>query len=446
MSTMANGRVVVISGAAGYIGRATVVRFRDAGWTVIALSRRDPHILGVEYSPWSLGESSPLAQIKPNVFVHLASAIMVDAPGFQTVRADIRGLFKLLAECRAVPGRQPRFILVSSQSAGRDAANQYGRVKHAQERLVSRYNGIIVRPGLVFGGSNKGVFDLLNRMLDRLPIWPALRTPRVFQPVHVDDVAEALVRCATIEKPAEIYLLGPPNAMNFAELLTAIAQHNRHPHRIFPLPTVATSILKRAGRMIAHTSFGERVNGLLNLKAMNTAASLAELNLSLRPLGLLRNWRRRQIVRVSIALLAYVGGTPPHVRVIGTGPIRRLAKLCTDSDAEITFLPAILQRWPSLIRLAEPIGNPSSRVARALLAALWVYEMSPHGIERFRLRESRGSVRTGFSLLLTLSIECILLPLRFTIAPLLEASTNRAGNSIGIRHNGEGRVSGRQPR
>src|SRR5260221_12557212 len=140
--------VVAITGTTGYIGRATARHFRDAGWTVIALSRADPAILGVNHIPWFLGADISIATIRPDIVIHLASATMVDPPGFRTAKADLKGLKKLLAQCRSIDMPQLRFVFISSQSARPDAANLYGRVKHAQETYLARNFEITIRPGL----------------------------------------------------------------------------------------------------------------------------------------------------------------------------------------------------------------------------------------------------------------------------------------------------------
>jgi hypothetical protein len=219
--------------------------------------------------------------------------------------------------------------------------------------------------------------------------------------------------------------------MEFADLLRAVARRNRHRPLIFPLPRVVTLLARRLGRLgvISRTSFGERVNGLLNLHSMDTSASLAEIGLSLRPLAPVQTSQRRGSVRLATALLAYIGGTRPRIDLIGVGPVKRLVRLCEKGGAYGPVLPRGILRYPWLLRFIEPLPNTPSQLSTALVAATWVYDMIPRGANRFQLREKRSLIGAVLSLTGTILIETALFPLRLILAPLFSCQRGQSGRS-----------------
>jgi nucleoside-diphosphate-sugar epimerase len=424
--------LVAITGTTGYIGRAAAVHFRDAGWGVIALSRTNPGIPGVRHIPWSLGKIISMSEVRPDVVVHLACASTTNPPGLWPARTDLKGLKTLLAQCRSIAGHQPRFIFVSSQSARPDAANLYGRVKHVQETYLSGDREIAVRPGLVYGGDDQGAFQLLVGVLSRFPVWPGLRTGAVHQPIHIDDLAEAIVRCASADQCSRQYSFGLQEPIDFPDLLRAIAHRSRRKPVILPLPRFVSALARRVGRFegIARTAFGDRLNGLLNQRAMETGRSLNEFQLTLRRFGRVPSSPRYRRIQLAVTLLAYVGGTRPVVRLIGTGAVKRLARVFETEKLVCPQLSKSILYFPSLLRFAEPVAGSSLVFSRAINAATYVFDMTPLGIRHLRLQQSRNVATAVLAVAFTLLIESALLPMRmiasaFKDKPELPAQSDR---------------------
>jgi hypothetical protein len=286
-----------------------------------------------------------------------------------------------------------------------------------------------VRPGLVFGGEEKGVFRLLQSILAPLPVWPALATEKVFQPIHIDDLAEAVLRCAITDTNTKSYFLGAPEAMDFLGLLRSIARRSHKRSLIIPMPRIVTAIAIQTARLIRRSKLGERANGLLHLRAMDTRASLAELELQLRPLARDRNSGRRRSIAIAVALLAYVGGTRPRVSFIGIGPVKRLVRLCVDENLAKLPISRVMLGHPTLLRAIEPSITGGSDFSRALIAATWVYEITSHGVDRFRVGVSRSPMRAVLSLGVTVAIEALLLPVRVLLGKMLRGRREPSGQS-----------------
>jgi hypothetical protein len=359
-----------------------------------------------------------MSEVQPDVVVHLACASMTNPPGLHPARIDLKGLKTLLAQCRAIAADQPRFILVSSQSARPDAANFYGRVKHAQETYLRGDREIVVRSGLVYGGEDQGAFQSLLGVLPKFPVWPALRTGAVHQPIHIHDLAEAMVRCAGASQCSRLYSFGRPEPIDFPDLLWAIAHRSHRKALILPLPRFVTSLAKRFGllKVISRTTFGDRMNGLLNQRAMETGRSLSEFQLTLRRFGYVPLPPRRRNIQLAVTLLAYVGGTRPAVSLFGIGAVKRLARLFESEKLVSVQLPKLMLYFPSLLRFAEPLAGSSVAFSGALAAATYVFDMTPFGFRHLRLQRQRYVAAAVLTLIRTLLIESVLFPMRIIIA------------------------------
>ncbi|MFX5587086.1 hypothetical protein ABTE16_20295, partial [Acinetobacter baumannii] len=79
-------------------------------------------------------------------------------------------------------------------------------------------------PGQVYGGAAMGLFGLLVNLVDRLPMLPAFMPAPLIQPVHVDDLALALLRIAQLpDATPEVHLIAQSQALSFTTFLRAIA-------------------------------------------------------------------------------------------------------------------------------------------------------------------------------------------------------------------------------
>ena len=74
----------------------------------------------------------------------------------------------------------------------------YGATKRAAEGLLanSGLDVTVIRPHLVYGKGDKGLFSRLLAVIQNFPVVPILGHGRHrIQPVYIDDVVECIVRC-----------------------------------------------------------------------------------------------------------------------------------------------------------------------------------------------------------------------------------------------------------
>jgi NADH dehydrogenase len=200
---------------------------------------------------------------------------------------DLAGTQVLLDSVRAArhSAERPRFIFMSSQSARPDAPNAYGRGKWQIEKILDQPNEIAVRPGLVYGDTPASVFGLFER-LARLPIVPVVKTIPAIQPIHVRELGECILTMSGMDAPAPLFELGAVAPMKFeaAVRATALRAHRRAPAMI-PVPISLLRLAASAADLLfrPEPSIGERLEGLVGLRPMNTAPSLKALGCELKP-------------------------------------------------------------------------------------------------------------------------------------------------------------------
>jgi NADH dehydrogenase len=224
-------RWVLVTGATGFIGSATVLALLEHGYRVRALARR----VSVDALPWGERCRPALADIRTpeavraamdgvQVVIHLA-ARKADEPDSEAV--NVGGARNLVGAC-ASRGVQ-RVINVSTQATMSIRRGLYGETKARADQVFAT-SGLSVTtlvPSLVYGADPDGVFARMVASIRRLPVIPVIGNGRtVFQPIHVSDMARTILAC--IENDAAInrvYEVAGPDAVTFDELIDLVARH-----------------------------------------------------------------------------------------------------------------------------------------------------------------------------------------------------------------------------
>jgi nucleoside-diphosphate-sugar epimerase len=380
---------LVVTGASGYIGARLVERARRRGCEVVILGS-PPAGSDLAAIPWRLGEVPRLtAFLGANAVVHLAHNWASDSlHGTGPENANLTGA-EILADT-ARGGGLTRFVFASSTSARPEALNTYGKVKFAIEQRLqalpwSEGRIFCARIGLGYGGPERAQYGLMAKLAG-LPMLPMIGLGREVQPIHLDEVCDALLALA-VDPPAErqTVVIASPQPVTFGTWLRTLrrARHGRS-MLLVPVPIrfalLACDLSKRIP--FGPTVERERVLGLAGAAAMPSAADLTALGIWLRdPLRALMQCRpaRRRLIAESHALLRYVSGT----RVRSPAAIIRLARAMRRDPAFRRALPWFALRWPALTRFVEPM-RPTARhrLSRRLHLAAMVAESVPFEAER----------------------------------------------------------------
>ena len=240
-------KLAVVFGGSGFVGRNVVRELAKRGWRVRVAVRR-PHLAQFLRPMGAVGQVQ-LAQANIRYRGSVAEALkgadavvnlvgLLSQNGAQSFDAVQGGGAAVLAELAAEAGAK-RFIHVSAIGADETSDSLYASSKGRGEKAVREAfpSATIIRPSIVFGPED----DFFNRfaaMANMSPALPLIGGGKTkFQPVYVDDVADAI--CAAAERQdtaGKIYELGGPRTYTFKELLQMILRETGKKRILAPLP------------------------------------------------------------------------------------------------------------------------------------------------------------------------------------------------------------------
>lgn len=223
------GLRVTVVGGTGFIGRRLVERLVGCGVAVRVVSRRPEHgapapqierVVGSIEDPATVTRAVDGAAVVVNL---VGTTAATSEQQFYSLHRDIP---RRLAEAARFAGAR-RFVHVSAMGIGLDAPSLADRSKAAGENAVREAfpDANLVRPALVYGPGDHFFtrFAQLARSAPAIPLIGGGHTR--FQPMHVDDVAEAMAR--VLEEPGtagRAFELGGSEIFSFRELIERLCR------------------------------------------------------------------------------------------------------------------------------------------------------------------------------------------------------------------------------
>jgi len=395
---------ILITGANGYIGQRLVIKMLDAGYDINVLVRDqncfsgNSSVKAFQYDFSSLPPQDAFEGV--SVLVHLAaitSSLPPESDGIELKAA------RQLIECAHFSGVK-RILFISSQTAKMDAPTTYGRTKWEIEQEILKAKGLVARPGQVYGGKEQGLFGVLVKTVRKFPIIPRFVPAPKVQPVHVDDLAEGLLRMTEqAELSAGVYSLASRDPVDFSSFLSSISKYRVRSFRLFiPVPVFLVSLSSfLLGRYLSDKLSINRLKSLFKLEPMETGADLKRLNLILRPIhaGMHPSGddRRRCLLMEGNALLHYILKEKPRGALLR----RYVHAIEQVRDASSLGIPSIFLKLPILLALlddrrwvCEPRGK---ELAWRLDAATLMAEATTAGASSFLGLGRRASLLINLS-------------------------------------------------
>ena len=238
-------KLVTIFGGSGFVGRHVARRMAQAGWRVRVAVRRPNEAIQVR--PFGTpGQVEPIAcNIRDDASVAAAlrgaDAVVncvgilnaVGKQSFDAVQAEGAGRIARLATLAGVA----HLVQVSAIGADPGSDSAYARSKAAGEAaVIAAFPGaVILRPSVIFGTEDQ-FFNRFAGMARFGPVLPVVGAGTRFQPVHVDDVAQAAVLGALGQAAAGVYELGGPDVATFRELMAKMLSVIRRRRLVLGLP------------------------------------------------------------------------------------------------------------------------------------------------------------------------------------------------------------------
>ncbi len=265
---------VLVTGAAGFIGRGLCNTLASRGFDVVPTVRCGP--VGDEIAVGDIGPETDWRRAlatQPEVVVHLAARVHVmkddEADPLESYRAvNVEGSLNLARQASAAGVK--RLVYLSSikvngesTSAGQpfkadDAPapeDPYGISKHEAEQMLRQIANetgmevVIIRPPLVYGLGVKGNFSLLVR-------WIRKGTPLPLGAVHnkrslvaLENLVDFIALCADLRRSPraanEVFLISDGEDVSTTELFRKVANAYNVAPRLLPIPVIWTQTIAR---------------------------------------------------------------------------------------------------------------------------------------------------------------------------------------------------------
>ncbi|TAG27014.1 MAG: complex I NDUFA9 subunit family protein [Burkholderiales bacterium] len=192
---------IIILGGTGFIGRHICEKLVRAGHEVTVPTRKLENAREIQMLPrlqpvlCNVHDAAQLAQAVAGheVLINLVAILHGSEEEFERVHVKLPQ--RIVAACKA--GGVKRIVQMSSLGAAMDAPSQYLRSKGRGEEVfaASGLDVNILRPSVVFGEGDK-LLNVFAQLQQTFPFVPLAGSEAQFQPVWVEDVAQAAVQLA----------------------------------------------------------------------------------------------------------------------------------------------------------------------------------------------------------------------------------------------------------
>jgi NADH dehydrogenase len=238
-------RRVLVLGGTGFVGQSLCERLVRAGWTVRVPTRRLRHAQALQVLPTvelieaDVHDPAALKRLLTScdAVVNLVAILHGSLQAFERVHLTLPQA--LAAACTAAGVR--RLVHVSALGVGPDAPSNYLRSKTAGEAALQSagLDLTLIRPSVIFGANDR-FLNLFAQLQAVAPVMPLAGADARFQPVWVEDVAEAIVQAlARRDSIGQIYEAAGPDVCTLADLVRMAGRWAGHARPVIALPAAA---------------------------------------------------------------------------------------------------------------------------------------------------------------------------------------------------------------
>ena len=238
-------QICTILGGGGFIGRYLVRNLTKKNYRCIISTRKafQKGYLKTQATPGAI----ELIDWNPNNFSELKEAIknsdvVINLIGilYETRKQKFYNIHTNIPEAVAKICSESdvkKFIHVSAIGASENSKSLYQKSKFQGEvRALKNFkNTVVIRPSVVCGSEDN--FTNLFSKLSILPVIPVVGINYKFQPILVNDVADAIVHAIELKgNEGKIYEIGGPKVISFGDMVRSILKTINKKRFVVPMP------------------------------------------------------------------------------------------------------------------------------------------------------------------------------------------------------------------
>ena len=299
-------KLVTILGGSGFVGRYVARRMALAGWRVRVATRRPNERMFVR-TYGAVGQVEPvLCNIRDEASLRAVisgadavincSGILIESGKntFGAVQSEGAGRVARIATEAGVS----RLVHISAIGADAGSDSDYARTKgEGEDAVLAAFpSAVILRPSIIFGTEDE-FFNRFAGMTRFSPVLPISGGDTRFQPVYVDDVAQAAALAAQGNAENGVYELGGPEVDTFRGLMQMMLDEIRRHRIIINMPGFLARFVARLLGVAQFLTAGLFTNSMLTLDQIKNlgrdnvvaegAKGLADLGIDPTPMDLI---------------------------------------------------------------------------------------------------------------------------------------------------------------
>ncbi len=244
---MTPAKIVLLTGATGYVGGRLLTLLVEDGWRVRCLARQPENLLarvpeGVEVVPGDLFEAASLQVAMDGVDAAFYLVHSMGAAG-DFEKQDRRAAQNFGAAAKSAGVQRIVYLGGLGEDDVELSAHLRSRHEVGATLRASGVQVIELRASVIIGSGSLS-FEMIRALVERLPVMIMPRWVRVkAQPIAIDDVLAYLRAALKLDAPRSLlFEIGGPDRVSYADLMREYARQRGLRRWMIPVPLLTPGL------------------------------------------------------------------------------------------------------------------------------------------------------------------------------------------------------------